>query len=156
MIRPNRITSLMLALCLSLAFSIEEAAAQQKKSGDLDQIRAVLDRQVEAWNRRDLEGFMGGYWRSPELTFYSGGTRTTGWDATIERYRKSYQSEGREMGRLSFTEIEIEMLGPRSAFVRGRWNLKMSSGDTGGLFTLIFRKLSSGWKIVHDHTGSSS
>jgi len=119
------------------------------------EIRTVLDRQVEAWNRRDLEAFMAGYWRSEQLSFYSGGTKTSGWQATIDRYRKSYQSEGREMGHLDFSDLQIEILGPRSAFVRGKWHLKTASADPGGLFTLIFRKFDDGWKIVHDHTGSA-
>ena len=152
----NRILSLLIVATLGLAVTAAQAVAQKKGPSDVEQIRAVLDRQVEAWNRRDLEGYMSGYWRSPELTFYSGGTRTSGWDATLERYRKSYQSEGREMGHLEFSDLKIEMLGPRSAYVRGRWRLKMSSSEPGGLFTLIFRNLAGGWKIVHDHTGSSS
>lgn len=119
------------------------------------EIRAVLDRQVESWNRRDLEGFMKAYWRSPELTFYSGGTLTSSWDKTLERYRLRYQSGGNEMGRLEFTDLKIEMLGDRAAFVRGKYHLKMSSSEPGGLFTLMFRKLPGGWKIVHDHTSSS-
>ena len=117
-------------------------------------IRAVLDRQVEAWNRRDLEGFMVGYWNSPQMSFFSGGTRTSSWQMTLERYRKTYQSEGREMGQLDFSEIQIELLGKDSAFVRGRWRLKMSGSEPGGLFTLIFRKLPGGWRVIHDHTSS--
>src|SRR5205823_2691312 len=35
-------------------------------------VRKVLDDQVSAWNRGDLEGFMIGYWNSPDVTYYSG------------------------------------------------------------------------------------
>ena len=42
-------------------------------------VRAVLSRQVEAWNRGDLEAFMAGYWNSPDLVFQSGATLTRGW-----------------------------------------------------------------------------
>lgn len=120
------------------------------------QIRAVLDAQVAAWNAGKLEEFMAGYWRSPALTFYSGGQPLTGWDATLARYRRNYQAEGKEMGKLRFSELEIEPLGPQAAFVRGRWGLTMSDGkQLGGLYTLIFRRFKDGWKIVHDHTSSS-
>jgi len=132
-------------------------AARQKKTAELPaarEIRAVLDRQVLAWNRRDLEGFMKGYWRSPDLTFYSGGTTVSGWEPTLERYRKSYQSEGKEMGKLDFSELKIELLGPSAAFVRGRFHLKMSSSEPAGIFTLTFRKFADGWKIIHDHTST--
>ena len=146
------------AICATL-LAVSANAGAKRNSGtepqDARDIKAVLDRQVEAWNRRDLEGFMAGYWRSERLTFYSGATKTSGWQATIDRYRSRYQSEGREMGRLDFYDQQLEMLGPRAALVRGRWRLKTTGGESGGLFTLIFRKFDDGWKIVHDHTGSA-
>ncbi len=117
-------------------------------------IRAVLDAQVAAWNRGDIEAFMAGYWSSPELTFFSGAERTQGWQATLERYRKRYQSEGQEMGRLTFSELRVEVLGPDGAFVRGRFQLVRSKDKPSGLFTLIFRRFPEGWRIVHDHTSS--
>jgi beta-aspartyl-peptidase (threonine type) len=118
------------------------------------QIRKVLDDQVVAWNKGDLKGFMAGYWHSPDLTFSSGKDKTRGWDATYERYRKRYQSEGHEMGQLSFSELEIHVLSPDSAYVRGNWKLITSKETLGGIFTLIFRKLPDGWRIVHDHTSA--
>ena len=147
----------LVLLLISVAGVAALGRPRQKPSEPVavKEIRAVLDRQVEAWNRRDLEAFMAGYWRSPELTFYSGGTALAGWDKTIERYRQRYQSAGNEMGHLDFSELNIELLGERAAFVRGRWHLKMTNSDAGGLFTLTFRKLPDGWKIVHDHTSSS-
>lgn len=120
------------------------------------QIRAVLDAQVAAWNAGRLEEFMQGYWHSPKLTFFSGGSAQRGWDATLARYRKTYQSEGREMGRLAFYDLDIEPFGKDAAVVRGRWELTMSDGKKpGGLFTLILRRFKDGWKIVHDHTSAS-
>jgi beta-aspartyl-peptidase (threonine type) len=134
--------------------------AKQSKSGRPKsapaEIRAVLDAQVAAWNAGKLEDFMDGYWRSPDLTFFSGGRKLSGWDATIERYRKTYQAEGKEMGKLEFSDLDIQQLGPTSAVVRGRWELTMSDGKKpGGQYTLIFRRFKQGWKIVHDHTSSN-
>ena len=119
-------------------------------------IERVLHTQQEAWNRHDLEGFMGGYWHSPELTFFSDGKEQDGWEATIERYLAKYASPGQEMGQLEFSSLRIEVLGQDAAFVRGSWKLTMSDGKTPhGLFTLVFRKFPEGWKIVHDHTSSA-
>jgi ketosteroid isomerase-like protein len=119
-----------------------------------DAIRAVLAAQVEAWNKGDLEAFMQGYWASPELTFFSAANRTQGWQGTLDRYRKRYQSEGQEMGKLTFSDLQVEVLGPDAAFVRGRWQLERSKDRPGGLFTLIFKRFPEGWRIVHDHTSS--
>lgn len=132
------------------------AVAQLSKENSAGAIRQVLDIQQQAWNRHDLEAFMRGYWNSPELTFFSGANEAHGWQAALERYRKTYQAEGREMGRLDFSNLRIEELAPDAAFVRGEWHLTMSNGKTPhGLFTLIFRKFPDGWKIVHDHTSAA-
>lgn len=119
-------------------------------------IEHVLSAQKEAWNHHDLDAFVSAYWNSPELTFFSGGNQTSGWQPTLERYRARYASPGHEMGTLDFTGLRIEMLGPESAFVRGEWHLTMPDGKTPhGLFTLVFRKFPEGWKIVHDHTSAA-
>ena len=116
-------------------------------------VRAVLDAQLEAWNRGDLEAFMAGYWRSPDLVFQSGATVTRGWQATLERYRRRYQSEGKEMGRLRFEELDVQPLSEDAVFIRGRWHLTMKDGsEPNGLFTLLARRIDGEWKIVHDHT----
>ena len=143
----------LIGLCLTGMLAIGAAGAGS--DADVRAIRQVLDRQTEAWNRGDLEGYMQGYWKSPALTFYSGGTITAGWEATLARYRKRYQAEGKEMGRLDFPGETIEMLGPDSAVARGRWRLVLSGGkEAVGLYTVILKRLPEGWRIVHDHSSA--
>ncbi len=147
----------LLFITFSLLFLLPVHA--QKNAADAPaeaEIRAVLDAQTEAWNKGKLEDFMKGYWRSPKLTFYSAGNKRAGYDAVLERYRKTYQSEGKEMGKVAFSDVEVELLGKKAAVVRGRWGLTMSDGKKlGGLYTLIFRKFKkAGWQIIHDHTSS--
>jgi uncharacterized protein (TIGR02246 family) len=116
-------------------------------------VRAILDAQVTAWNRGDLDGFMAGYWKDDALTFFSGDTITRGWQATYDRYRQRYQANGKEMGQLDFRDIDIQSLGGDAAVARGRWRLTMKDGKTpNGLFTLLFCRIDGHWRIVHDHT----
>lgn len=118
-------------------------------------ILRVLQAQTEAWNHGDLEAYMEGYWKSDKLTFYGGGTVVRGWQATLERYRRRYQSEGRAMGQLDFPDQEVEILGPDTALARGHYHLRMPDGsEPRGLYTVILRKLPEGWRIVHDHSSS--
>ena len=41
----------------------------------------------------------------------------------------------------------------RAAF--GRWRLERAQDAPSGLFTLLFRRTSAGWRIVHDHTSAA-
>src|SRR5262245_61872660 len=135
------------------SFVKQNGAGRQKTPAAA--IRAVLDTQVAAWNAGKLEEFMDGYWRSPNLTFFTSGRKLSGWDATLDRYRKTYQAEGKEMGKLAFSDLDIQLLGPDGAVVRGRFGLTLSDGKKlGGLYTLIFRRFNKDWKIIHDHTSS--
>jgi len=90
----------------------------------------VLLMQQDAWNRHDIDAFMTGYWNSPNLTFFSGAKQTSGWQATLDRYRSTYTSPGHEMGTLEFSELSVEALAPDAAFVRGAWHLTMAAGLT--------------------------
>jgi len=138
------LTALIFAALLSSLYAAEPGPTA---------IRRVIDMQQDAWNRGDLEAFMAGYWNSPDLTFFSGGHESKGWQAALDRYKKTYQGAGHEMGRLEFANLRIEMLGTDAAFVRGEFHLTMSDGKKPhGLFTLIFRRFPDGWKIVHDHS----
>lgn len=139
-------------LCLLAITSIAWAEPPASAPASMKAIQKVLDAQVTAWNKGDLEGFMAGYWKSPDLSFFSGKDRTRGWRPTLERYQKRYQGEGKEMGKLTFSAIEIEVLGTDIAWVRGRWKLEMRGETPGGLFTLILKKFPEGWRVVHDHT----
>jgi len=115
---------------------------------------AVCRAQESAWNRGDLEGFMAeGYWNSPELTFFSGGSDTRGYDPMLERYRARYTQGGNQMGRLSFSELQAVPLSSDSGLVRGRWRVEFKDKPAiEGLFTLAMRRFAQGWRIVHDHT----
>ena len=142
-------------ICLLLVWSfvyLQSVSAQEDDRAKA--IRAVLDDQVTAWNQRDLIRFMKGYWDDEKLTFFSGNNKTAGFKATLERYQKKYQGEGKEMGKLTFSEQTIEMLGTDHALVKGRYTLKLEKETPTGLYTLIMKKLPAGWRIVHDHTSN--
>lgn len=118
---------------------------------ELATFREILDRQATAWNRGDIDAFMGDYWKSEELSFSSGGETTYGWQATYDRYRTRYDSP-EKMGRLTFDGLACRALGPEAALVRGNWQLVRPVGDVGGNFSLVFQRIDGRWVIIHDHT----
>jgi uncharacterized protein (TIGR02246 family) len=117
-------------------------------------VRAVLDKQVAAWNQGNIELFMTTCLDAPSLTFSGRDGVTRGYRPVLERYRAKYSSRD-AMGALRFSEIEVRLLGDSSALVLGRFHLTRSpagGGNASGRFTLILQKTETGWKIIHDHT----
>jgi beta-aspartyl-peptidase (threonine type) len=114
-------------------------------------IGELISRQADAWNAGDLDRFMDAYWKSEQLTFSSSGNVTRGWNATIDRYKNRYPDK-KTMGQVAFTDLEFLRLDDNAMQVLGVWELKRDVDPIGGRFTLIFRRQSDGWKIVHDHT----
>ena len=117
-----------------------------------DEIKEILAKQQENWNSGNIEQFMEDYWKSPELKFIGKNGVTKGWDATKERYLKTYPDRA-TMGTLGFDIQEIDFHSKKSAWVLGKWHLsRPEKGDIGGYFTLIFKKINNKWVIVSDHT----
>ncbi len=113
-------------------------------------IENLLGGQARDWNRGDIEAFMQPYWHSQDLTFSSEGHVTRGWQSTLDNYRKRYPSRN-AMGRLTFDHLEIIEIGNGAALVLGRWRLERND-PVGGVFTLVLRRHSDRWIIIHDHT----
>jgi ketosteroid isomerase-like protein len=155
--RWNLGATLLVLPVLSVLWAEANQGSTQPETDAVRQVRSLLERQEADWNRGDLDAFMTGYWKSPKLVFQSGGERFDGWEAMRERYFRRYKAEGKAMGRLGFVGIEFEPLGPEAVLVRGGWRLSLPDGTTpGGLFTLIFRNFTDGWKIIHDHTSAET
>ena len=126
------------------------AAAPKNPNADAE-IRAVMAAQAAAWNRGDIDGFMEGYARSNSTEFVSGGRLTRGWQTLRDRYKKKYGNR-EKMGTLTFSNIKITSLSPDAALALGRWKLVRKTDKPHGIFSLLFRRTSAGWRIVHDHT----
>ena len=137
----------VLALLSSCAFA--QSAEQE--------IRGVLAAQVEAWNRGDIDSFMTGYENSPETTFI-GKSVQHGYEAVRQRYHISYPTR-EKMGMLTFSDLAVKPLGTDYASVIGAFRLKFSTPNTpdaSGVFSLLFRHTSKGWKVILDHTSSDT
>ena len=118
-------------------------------------IMKVMDFQEKAWNNGDIDSFMNGYLRSEELVFSGSNGPIYGWNATKERYKRSYP-DLKTMGKLSFTVNKIKSLSKNTAYLIGEYYLKRTIEDSYGHFTLIWKKINGKWLIVSDHTSSSN
>jgi len=146
-------TRLALPIICNILMAFVCAASEQPPNSAAE-IQSVLTTQQDAWNRGDIDAFMNGYARSASTVFVSEDEVGRGWETVRDRYRVKY-SDRAKMGTLSFSEIEVTMLSSDAAVVLGRWKLKRAKDEPHGRFTLIFKRLPEGWRIVHDHTSAA-
>jgi hypothetical protein len=59
------------------------------------------------------------------------------------------------MGKLTFSDLETQELGPNAMLMLGRWHLERSE-PVGGNFSLVWKKFDGKWLIVHDHSSALS
>ena len=120
---------------------------------ELDMIK-VLNAQERAWNKADIEAYLGGYKNSPDLLFMADGRVTRGFDQLLSDYKHNYPTKD-SMGVLTFSELEPHVLSDTYGVVLGRYRVertKKMGGTAEGTFSLVFEKTDDGWKIVMAHT----
>ena len=146
-------SAIAVSVCIFMATFV--GAAPQNPENVIAAIQSVLHAQQDAWNRGDIDEFMNGYAKSESTVFVSDDEVRRGWETVRDRYRQKY-SDRTKMGTLGFSDIEVTVLSPDAAVVFGRWALERAGDKPHGHFTLIFKHLPEGWRIVHDHTSAAS
>ena len=117
-----------------------------------EELIQIVERQSASWNRGDIAEFMLPYWNDDRLTFSSGGTTKRGWKTTYDNYKKNYPDR-EAMGKLTFSELETQELGPEAILMLGNWHLDRAS-PIGGNFSLVWKRINGKWVIVHDHSSA--
>ena len=138
---------------LQFAQAVTESAPHTNPADTVaEDLIQVVQKQSLAWNRGDLAEFMSPYWKDERLTFSSGGKTKRGWQGTFENYKKNYP-DAKTMGKLTFSELETQELGPDAMLMLGTWHLDRDE-PVGGNFSLIWKRIDGKWVIVHDHSSA--
>lgn len=116
-----------------------------------DKMYAVMDQLANTWNHGDLKTFLNIYKKSDD-TCYLSTNIIKGYGNISKRYFEKYSNQ-QKMGKLDFTIDDIKKLSNQYSFVIGKYHLvRKNLPDANGVFTLLFEKIGSDWKIIVDHT----
>lgn len=137
---------------LALVLLLAGCASAPRPADDEAQMRAALVESAAAWNRGDLRGHLAIYDESVTAMTKSGPRPGI---APIEAaFRRSYFRDGRPKQALRLENVAVRMLSADSALTTGRFVLSGGGEpEQSGWFTLAWLRTSSGWKVVHDHSG---
>lgn len=139
-------------LCAFSAVAVAACRIAHVPPDPTSSVRAMLDSSAAGWNARDLDKFVAAYADDSMTTFVSGGHLHQGIAWIREHYQPSFGAGGVH-DSLRFTELRVRPLGDEYALGFARYELfRGDSVTSSGPFTLIVRRTSTGWRIVHDHT----
>ena len=142
----------------ALAFVVAVAWASPSSASPAEVVaaaRSVLDAQVEAWNRGDLEAFCAVY--ADDALFVTPSGLTKGRAEVLARYKSRYP-DAAARGTLSFEVLSVDVLAPappgdgaKAIAVVARWTIaRAGKPPASGLTLLNLVRSPAGWRIVHD------
>jgi hypothetical protein len=129
-------------------------SAQNDK--DFAQLNKAMAAQLNSWNRGDVESFMEAYWKSEKMQFIGKSGVQYGWQATLERYKRSYPNAAK-MGKLQFDVKSHDKIDKKTILTLGQWRIDRIRDDgqpevLEGWFSLIWQYIGKKWVIIADHS----
>jgi uncharacterized protein (TIGR02246 family) len=120
---------------------------------DAQQVHEVLLKMLDRWNAHDIEGYMGVYWKSPELLVVVDAEQFNGWQQLHDSYMNGYPDRS-AMGFIQPKRIQVKLLKPDLALALTWWSVAFptSKQNVVGNSTMNLQKFNDGWKIVASHT----
>jgi uncharacterized protein (TIGR02246 family) len=122
--------------------------AAAPSAGGAAEVRAALARQVDAWNRGDLDAFCAPY--ADDATYLAGGRRVVGRAALRARYAERYP-DGPGVGGALTLEVAALDEAPARVTVVARWAIA-GAAPASGWALLVFALRDGAWWLTHDAT----
>jgi uncharacterized protein (TIGR02246 family) len=116
------------------------------------EIAVMMDHSARAWNRGDLDGFMGDYLPGDGTTYIGRSGVLHGVEAIRAVYAPRF-APGGVRDSLSFERLEVDLLAPGLANAIAYYVLARGDSVTArGPTSLVMRRVAGRWRIVHDHS----
>jgi uncharacterized protein (TIGR02246 family) len=113
-------------------------------------IRTLIGNMQRAWNTGDFHGYMAGF-ANPDVIFVSRGRIQKDWQATLDHYISDYGGSEGSQGKLTFSNIRIEILCDDAAQLISDYHLNRAAGNQTGVNTRLMRKREGRWLIALNH-----
>lgn len=118
----------------------------------LADIRRMMDSSAAAWNRGDLDRFVSDYAPDTTTTFIGSRGIMRGRAAIRSAYAPRF-APGGTRDSLSFERLEVDQLASDVINTIAYYRLMRGDSTTAyGPTSLVMRKISGQWKIIHDHS----
>ncbi|MEZ5427670.1 MAG: nuclear transport factor 2 family protein [Pyrinomonadaceae bacterium] len=139
------------ALSLGAVTAFAQKKSETKMNDDEKEIRALLDKTAEGWNKGDLPQYLSAY--TPEATEMLSTGPTGGVEAIEKTMKEGFWRTGRPLQTLRYESVVVRLIGKRAALVTGKFVLSGADRpERTGWFTTVWEKTKDGWRMIHDHS----
>jgi ketosteroid isomerase-like protein len=131
-------------------------AVRPPASSDTAEIRLLLERFLDAWNRGDAAAILATFDDGDGIELWSEGKRTAaGRDAVREAFGEGVAAaDGGDVAEL--TDIRIDIHPDGTATAAGRWHKRHGASQASGGVTFVLRRSAGGWRIVRQMASSGA
>ena len=148
-----RIPLLALAAVIGGACTLE--VVEDEGSGLEASVSSMMQGSADAWNDGNLDAFVGIYADAATTSFMTLDGPVRGLDSIRAAYAPAF-APGADRDSLRFEHLEVRQLPPLIGVATGKYVLHAGGEVTSnGWFTLVFRRVGSGWSVIHDHSSES-
>lgn len=141
-------------LAAALLFTRSPLASQQKTPDVRADVQNFIRSFITATNNADAATLVEMYARIPEVASLSEGGITRGWDAIRSEADSLLGLQGRY--HIDLGSVDVVPLGPTHALAFAgasfTFNTPQGTVQVHGALTFVLRKMTGGWKIIHDHS----
>ena len=135
--------------------------AEPVSTADASAIRAVIDRQIDAWNRHDMEAFVADTTADVDWINIVG-LHWQGRDALHRAMAAQHKTIFAHSRMLAPEMVQLRTIAPdviiavRDSRIEGAGPTSRGTSypDGGNILTLVFVKTDTGWRICHGHNTS--
>lgn len=140
----------MFALLAGFAFFISCTTVKPNAAQATADILAVMEQSAKDWNAGSLDRYMTLYDGTATFMFNSG---PVGLQGIRENYQKVFFDGDQPKQQLRYEAMEVRPLGDEHALLTGKFVLSGNGlKERRGIYTLVFVRRASGWKVLHDHS----
>lgn len=130
--------------------SAASAVSAARDSAAFREVRELLEHGARAWNAGDLDGFVSDY--AADATFVTATRVVRGRAAIRQLYSRRFEP-GATRDSLHFEQLEVDVLGQDELNAIAYYVLQRGDSVTArGPTSLVMRRMSGRWYIVHDHS----
>lgn len=117
---------------------------------DRETITTLMQASAQDWNSGKLDDFMRLYDTAATFMMARGPVGLTG---MRENYQKGFFNGDQPKQQLRYEDLVVRPLGADHALLTGKFVLSGNGlPEKRGIYSLVFVKRASGWKILHDHS----